>query len=202
MKLIGSLTSPFVRKVRIVLAEKRIECDFEIDIPSSPETRVPEFNPLGKIPVLVTDDRTRLFDSRVIVEYLDSISPVNRLIPETARQRIQVRRWEALADGILDAAVLLVQEGRRPAAQQYLPVVERQRGKIDRGLALASEELADKPWCNADGYSLADIALGCMLGFLDFRFPDIAWRPVHPNLARHADKLSKLEPFALTAPRD
>jgi glutathione S-transferase len=152
--------------------------------------------------VLVSDERTRLFDSRVIVEYLDSISPVNRLIPETSRQRIQVRRWEALADGILDAAVLLVQEGRRPAALQYPPVIERQRAKVERGLAMASEELADKPWCNAEGYSLGDIALGCMLGFLDFRFPDIAWRDTYPNLARHAEKLFRLEPFVLTAPRD
>lgn len=113
MKLIGSLSSPFARKVRVVLAEKRIAYEFVIDAPSDPATRVPEFNPLGKIPVLVTEDGGKLFDSPVIVEYLDSISPVGRLIPEPIRQRVQVRRWEALADGMMDAAVLLVQEGRR-----------------------------------------------------------------------------------------
>jgi glutathione S-transferase len=202
MKLIGSPTSPFVRKVRIVLADKRIDFDFVIDLPGEPTTKVPEFNPLGKIPVLINDDGSRLFDSRVIVEYLDSISPVNRLIPEPSRQRIQVRRWEALADGILDATVLIVQEGRRPPELQSAAWVERQRGKIVRGLGVAAQELGERSWCAADAYSLADIALGCMLGFLDFRFPEIDWRGSHPNLARHADRLFRLEAFELTAPPD
>lgn len=201
MKLIGSHSSPFARKVRVVLAEKRIEYEFVIDIPSDPASRVPQFNPLGKIPVLVTDDGTNLFDSRVIVEYLDSISPVTRLIPEPARQRIQVRRWEALADGILDACVVLVQESRRPAELQSEAVIARQKGKIERALATAAAELGDRNWCAGEGYSLADIAVGCALGFLDFRFPEIAWRAAYPNLVRHADKLFKLAPFEATVPR-
>ncbi len=201
MKLIGSLSSPFVRKVRVVMSEKRIDCDFVIDMPSDPVTRVPDFNPLGKVPVLITDDGTHLFDSPVIVEYLDSISPIARLIPEPARQRIQVRRWEALSDGLLDAAVLLVQEGRRPAALQCDAVIARQRAKIDRALAFAAADLGDKAWCSGEVYSLADIALGCALGFLDFRFKDIDWRVRHPNLERHADKLFRLAPFEATVPR-
>lgn len=201
MKLIGSHSSPFARKVRVVLAEKRIEYEFVIEIPSNPDSRVPQYNPLGKIPVLVTDDGTNLFDSRVIVEYLDSISPVTRLIPEPARQRIQVRRWEALADGILDACVVLVQEGRRPAELQSAAVVARQTGKIERALATAATELADRNWCAGESYSLADIAVGCALGFLDFRFPEISWRAAYPNLVRHADKLFRLVPFEATAPR-
>jgi glutathione S-transferase len=201
MKLIGSHSSPFARKVRVVLAEKRIEYEFVIEIPSDPDSRVPQYNPLGKIPVLVTDDGTNLFDSRVIVEYLDSISPVTRLIPEPARQRIQVRRWEALADGILDACVVLVQESRRPAELQSEAVVARQKGKIERALATAATELADRNWCAGEGYSLADIAAGCALGFLDFRFPAIAWRGAYPNLERHADKLFRLAPFEATVPR-
>lgn len=201
MKLIGSLTSPFVRKVRIVLAEKKIDCEFEIDIPIDPNTRVPQYNPLGKIPVLITDERLRLFDSRVIIEYLDASSSVNRLIPEASGERIEVRRWEALADGMLDAMVLLVQEGRRPKEFQYQPVIERQRAKIDRGLATAAAELANNSWCNGDAYSLADIALGCMLGFLDLRFPEIDWRAANPNLAVHAEKLFAREAFRLTVPQ-
>jgi len=201
MKLIGSHSSPFARKVRVVLAEKRIEYEFVIEIPSNPDSRVPQYNPLGKIPVLVTDDGTNLFDSRVIVEYLDSISPVTRLIPEPARQRIQVRRWEALADGILDACVVLVQEGRRPVELQSEAVIARQKGKIERALATAATELADRNWCAGEGYSLADIAVGCALGFLDFRFPEISWRTAYPNLVRHADKLLRLAPFEATAPR-
>lgn len=201
MKLIGSLSSPFARKVRVVMSEKRIDYEFVIDPPSDPATRVPEFNPLGKVPVLITDDGVRLFDSPVIVEYLDSISPVARLIPEPARQRIQVRRWEALADGILDAAVLLVQEGRRPAELQSEAVISRQRTKIDRALAFAALDLGEKAWCSGETYSLADIALACALGFLDFRFRDIDWRVRHPNLARHADKLLALPPFQATIPQ-
>lgn len=201
MKLIGSPSSPFVRKVRVVLSEKRIDYDFVIDVPSDPASRVPEFNPLGKVPVLITDDGVRLFDSPVIVEYLDSISPVARLIPEPARQRIQVRRWEALSDGILDAAVLLVQEGRRTAELQSDAVIARQRAKIDRALAFAATDLGERAWCSGEAYSLADIALGCALGFLDFRFKDIDWRVRHPNLQRHAEKLFRLAPFEATAPR-
>lgn len=201
MKLIGSFSSPFARKVRVVLAEKRIEYEFVIDAPSDPATRVPEFNPLGKIPVLVTEDGSTLFDSAVIVEYLDSMSPVGHLIPEPIRQRVQVRRWEALADGMMDAAVVLVQEARRPKEMQSEAVIARQRGKIECALAWASANLSDRNWCAVETYSLADIALGCALGFLDFRFKDINWRGDHPNLLRHAEKLFKLLPFQATVPR-
>src|SRR5262249_60740692 len=117
MKLIASLTSPYARKVRIALAEKKIEYELVEAAPFAPDTAVPSYNPLGKVPVLVLDDGTNLFDSRVIVEYLDTVSPVSRLIPEPSRQRIAVKRWEALADGICDAAVAGVVEGRRPGKQ-------------------------------------------------------------------------------------
>src|SRR5687767_6743179 len=131
MKLIGSPTSPYVRKVRIVLAEKRIEYEFQVDMPFSVDTQVPQYNPLGKVPVLVMDDGTALFDSRVIVDYLDTTTPVTRLIPEANRQKIQVKRWEALADGLCDAAALIVLEKRRSnEAQQSSDWMERQRAKI------------------------------------------------------------------------
>ena len=118
MKLIASLTSPYARKVRIALAEKKIEYELVEAAPWAEDTNVPAFNPLGKIPVLVLDDGTSLFDSRVIVEYLDTVSPVSRLIPEPNRQRIAVKCWEALADGICDAAAAIVIEGRRPLKQR------------------------------------------------------------------------------------
>jgi glutathione S-transferase len=200
MKLIGTLTSPYTRKVRVVFTEKRIDYDFEAHSPSEPGTRVPEFNPLGKVPVLVLDDGTTIFDSRVIVEYLDGVSPVARLIPETSRQRIQVRRWEALADGILDAAVLTMQEGRRPKAKQSMEWIERQMGKVDSALKHAAGDLEDRPWCYDEGFSLADIALGCALGYLDFRFPAIPWRTAYPNLERHAEKLFKRPSFEASIP--
>lgn len=202
MKLVGSLTSPFVRKVRIVLAEKRIDHEFEIDIPWNAETRVGQINPLGKVPVLVLDDGESLFDSRVIVEYLDTLTPVARLIPDIARSRAMVKRWEALADGICDAAVLIMLESRRPAKKQSADLVKRQQGKITQGLQMQSAELGEKPWCAGDAYSLADIATGCCLGYLDFRFPKLAWRDKFPNLLRLEEKLMKKTMFSDTAHRD
>jgi glutathione S-transferase len=202
MKLIGSYASPFVRKARIVLAEKRIEYEFVVDNPNDAASRVSDFNPLGKIPVLVTDDGANIYDSSVIVEYLDTVSPVGRLIPEPGRQRIQVKRWEALADGLMEAAVLSVLERRRPAEQQSREWIERQGRKVSQGLRAASNDLAGKTWCAGDSYTLADIALGCALGYLNFRFADLDWRAQYPNLKRHAGKLFKRAPFAATEPRD
>lgn len=200
MKLIASLTSPYARKVRIALAEKKIEYDLVEESPWAAETSVPSYNPLGKVPVFVLDDGTTLFDSRVIVEYLDTMSPVSRLIPEPNRQRIGVKRWEALADGICDAAVAIQLETKRPADQQDGLWLKRQRVKIDLGLQELARELADKVWCNGEAYSLADIATGCALGYLDLRQAAIDWRGAHPNLVKLADKLGKRPSFAETAP--
>jgi glutathione S-transferase len=200
MKLIASLTSPYARKVRIALAEKKIEYELVESSPFAPDTNVPSFNPLGKVPVLVLDDGTNLFDSRVIVEYLDTVSPVSRLMPEPSRQRIVVRRWEALADGINDAAVAIVLEKRRPAKLQSKDWLDWQRAKIDRGLVELAGELGEKPWCNGESYSLADIAAGCTLGYLDFRHSAIDWRGQYPNLVKLAEKLAKRPSFADTLP--
>ena len=200
MKLIAAPFSPYSRKVRIVLAEKRIDYEMIVDSPVDPATRVPEFNPLGKVPVLVLDDNTTLFDSRVIVEYLDNASPVGRLIPEDTRQRIQVRRWEALADGCTDAAVAVVMEKRRPAAQQSAEWIARQEGKIDRALKAMSAELGARAWCAGDLYHLSDVAVGCALGYLELRMPDLDWREQYPNLDKLFEKLSKRASFSDTAP--
>ena len=200
MKLIAGPVSPYSRKVRIVLAEKRMEYDFVVDSPADPATRVPEFNPLGKIPVLVLDDETTLFDSRVIVEYLDSASPVGRLIPDDTRQRIQTRRWEALADGCTDAAIAVVMERRRPPELHNGEWIARQQGKVDRALKAMSDELAGRAWCAGDAYNLADVAVGCALGYLELRMPDLGWREQYPNLGILFDKLSKRASFKSTAP--
>ena len=201
MKLIGSLASPFTRKARIVLAEKKIDYDLEIDSPWDAATRVPERNPLGKVPVLVLDDGTTLFDSRVIVEFLDNASPLSRLLPAGNRERIEVRRWEALADGVLDAAVLVRMERRRKPAQQSPEWTERQLGKVRAGLAAMESDLGDKAWCAGSSYTIADIAVGVCLAWLDFRFPDLGWRGAHPALAKMLAKLSERPSFAETLPR-
>jgi len=200
LKLIATLTSPYARKVRIALAEKKIEYALVEDSPWLPGNGVSEINPLGKIPVLLLDDGTRVFDSRVIVEYLDSTSPVSRLIPEPARQRIAVKRWEALADGVCDAASAIFLERKRPARQQSKEWIERQRAKIDRGVVELARDLDERPWCNGEAYSLADIATGCALGYLDLRFPEIDWRGAHANLVALAEKLAARPSFADTVP--
>ena len=200
MKLYTSPTSPYARKVRVVLTEKKIECEFIAENPWTAETTLPQVNPLGKVPVLVLDDGTALYDSRVIVEYLDTVSPVSRLIPEPSRQRIAVRRWEALADGICDAAVTIVREQKRPVKQQSKEWIDRHFQKIQRGVQEMAQELEDKMWCNGEAYSLADIATGCALGYLDLRHPAIDWRTEYPNLVKLTDKLAKRPSFAETVP--
>ena len=201
MKLIGSLTSPYVRKVRVVLAEKKIEYEFELDSPWSPESNVPNINPLGKIPVLVLDEETTLFDSRVISEYLDNVAPNNKLKPAPNRERTEVKRWEALADGICDAAALIFLEKKRPAERQDADWITRQESKLIRGLDYMASELGDNAWCMGNHFSLADIATGCALGYLAFRFPEIDWSVKHPNLARLYDKLMQRQAFADTIPK-
>ncbi len=201
MKLIGSLTSPFVRKVRIVLAEKKIDYEFVIDSPWTPDSGVPNLNPLGKIPVLSLDDDTVLFDSRVISEYLDNVAPNSKLMPATNRERTEVKRWEALADGICDAAALIFLEKKRPTEQQSAEWISRQNAKIIAGLEYMSEQLGDQSWCMGTHFSMADIAAGCALGYLAFRFPEIDWNVKHPNLARLHEKLKLRAAFADTQPK-
>lgn len=200
MKLVISLTSPFARKARIAMMDKKIDCETLVDIPWEATTEVPKYNPLGKIPVLILDDESTLYDSRVIVEYFDAMSPVARLIPENGRPRLVVKRWEALADGISDAAATIFLERKRAAERQDENWIARQQGKIDRGLAALSDELGDKPWCTGEAYNLADIAVGCALGYLDLRFPEIKWRKRHANLAALSEKLAQRLSFIETIP--
>jgi glutathione S-transferase len=204
LRLIGSLTSPYVRKVRIVLLEKKLEHKLELEDVWSAQTRMGESNPLGKVPCLVMEGGEALFDSRVIVEYVDTLSPLARLIPDKGRERAEVRTWEALADGVLDAAILARLEAtwsERSAEQRSPAWIARQMSKIDLALVAMSHGLADKTWCTpGTHFTLADIAVGCALGYLDFRFPDIDWRARHTNLAKLHDKLSQRASFVDTLP--
>ena len=201
MKLIGSHTSPFARKVRIVLAEKKIEYDFEIDSPWVEDSKVPNVNPLGKIPVLLLDDNTPLFDSRVIVEYIDNVTPNSKLFPAPNRERTEVKRWEALADGICDAAASAFLEAKRPKKEQSASWIARQRDKVARSLVFMSSELGEKSFCMGTHFSLADIAVGTALGYLAFRFTDIKWQESYPNLDKLYAKLMLRPAFADTVPQ-
>ena len=203
MKLIGSTTSPYVRKVRIVMAEKKLDYQFVLESVWSADTKIAASNPLGKVPCLIMEGAEAVFDSRVIVEYLDTLSPVGKLIPSTGRERAEVKTWEALADGLLDAAILVRLENTfegRTEGQRSQAWIDRQMDKVHASLKAMAQGLGDKPFCSGIHLSLSDIAVGCALGWLSFRFPEIDWRAEHPNLARLMDKLAQRPSCADTAP--
>jgi len=201
MKLFGTYTSPFARKVRIVLAEKAIPHEFVIERPSAPGSRVPQLNPLGKVPTLVLDSGRSLYDSPVIVEYLDAVGGGPKLIPASFDERIEVKRWEALGDGIAEATVLVNHEYREPAEKQRVPAwFERQRAKIDRGLAMMEKDLGEGEFCFGGRFTLADIAAGYALDYLDEALPEVEWRSGHPALRRLGERLAGRMSFSSTLP--
>lgn len=202
MKLIGTHTSPYTRKARVVLAEKKIDYEWVVDSPNSPTTVVPRYNPLARVPVLVLDDDSAIFDSPVIVEYLDNLSPNNKLFPQPSRERVEVKRWEALSDGVMDAAVGIRMEQLRPEAQRSSSWMQRERAVIDQALEVMAKQLGESQWCMGTPFTFADVAVGCALGYLDFRFPEINWRGTHANLARLQEKLMQRPSFADSTPHD
>jgi glutathione S-transferase len=200
MKLVTSLTSPFGRKARIVLLEKKIPFQLQVENPWLPDTPVAGFNPLGKVPVLVLEDGVSVFDSRVIVEYLDTLTPVAHLIPREAKTRMMVRGVEALADGMTDAAVAVFLEKKRPGDKQDADWIALQEKALHRGLAALADALGDKALFLGTAMTLADIATGCALGYLDLRFAQIDWRGQYPNLAQLAARLAERVSFRDTVP--
>lgn len=200
MKLFYTVNSPYARKVRIVALEKRIQIGLLEVVLADPDCPVKQYNPLGKVPVLVLPDGDSLYDSRVIVEYLDNRTPLAHLIPQDPTAKIKVRRWEALADGVCDAAVSVMLEQRKPEAQQSSAHIEKQFDKVTRGLNVLNLDLAKKKWCVNEKFSLADIALGCALGYLDLRFAHLNWQESYPNLAKHYSVLVKRASFKQTMP--
>ena len=201
MKLIGSATSPYVRKVRIVMAEKKLDYQFVLEDVWAANSTISTSNPLSKVPCLVMEGGEAVFDSRVIVEYLDTLSPVGKLIAPQGRERAEAKTWEALADGLLDAAILARLEAtwpERAAGQRSDAWIKRQLQKIDNAVKAMDAGLGEKTYCSGIHFSLSDVAVGCALGYLDFRFPEIDWRDGHPNLAKLNDKLSLRASFADT----
>src|SRR5690348_4294958 len=202
MKLLGSLPSPFTRKVRIVLAEKKIECELELVDVQPVDNPVNAHNPLGKIPTLLLDDGTALYDSAVIAEFLDAVSPISRLIPEETRPRVAVRRWEALADGVVDAGLLVRHELMRDKQERSKAWIDKQLARMCRGLEQMASDLGERAFCHGERYSLADIAVGCCIGWLEFRKPDdVDWLADYAGLAQHYRKLMERPAFADTAPK-
>ena len=203
MKLIGAITSPYVRKVRVVMLEKKLDYQFIAEDVWAADTSIAASNPLGKVPCLIMEGGEAVFDSRVIVEYLDTLSPVGKLIPSSGRERAEVKTWEALADGVMEAAILARLEATWPGrsdAQRCSAWIDRQMEKVDAALKAMSRGLGDKPFCSGIHLSLSDVAVGCALGYLSFRFPQLEWRTTYPNLARLTDKLALRQSFMETRP--
>jgi glutathione S-transferase len=187
MKLLGTLTSPYTRKARLVALEKGLPCSFVVDPPREPGSQVPLANPLARVPTLILDDGTVVYDSPVICEYLDSLHDRPILIPRgDPVARMRVRRWEALADGIMDSAVTMRVESLRPADRQDAAAMSLHGNAIRRALEHAAGQVAGRPWCEGEALSLADLALVSALLYLDLRQPERDWRSLHPGLAAWA----------------
>lgn len=200
MKLVIATPSPFARKARVALLEKGIAFETVIDNPWNPGAQAPVYNPLGKIPVLLTPEDGAIFDSKVIVEYAEAKWPAPSLLPAVAMQRVAARQVEAVADGVCDAVVLIVLERARPEGLRSADWIARQRAKVEAGVADAEKRLEGRPWFVGDAFGLADIAVGCMLGYLDLRLPEFAWRPAAPGLARWFEQVGARESFRATQP--
>jgi glutathione S-transferase len=202
MKLIGSIASPYVRKVRVVMAEKKLDYEFALEDVWLATSTIQQSNPLGKVPCLIMEDGGAMFDSRVIVEYLDTLTPVGKLIPAHGRERAEVKCWEALADGVCDAALLVrLEKTQRPEAQQNTAWTERQLSKVHAGIKAMSTGLSDTAFCAGNQYTLADVAVCCALGWISFRFAEIDWRTDYANLAKLYDKVIERPSFKETAPQ-
>ncbi len=195
MKLVGSKTSPYVRKVRVLLAEKKLPFDFIEESAWNADTKVPLYNPLNKVPALVLDDGESLYDSAVIAEYVDTLPGAN-FIPAPARERVRVRRDEALGDGIADAGITIFLERKRDAARQDPAWIARQRDKVEAGIAALAKSKSSGA---ARPMTLGDIACGCALFWLEFRLPEFRWRD-DPALKAWAEDLESRASFASTRP--
>ncbi|GAB2901657.1 glutathione S-transferase [Uliginosibacterium flavum] len=200
MKLIASLTSPYVRKIRVLLLEKGIPFEFVNDPPWEAGNHVADVNPLGKVPALLTDENEAFFDSPIIADYLETLGQNAPQLPTDALEALRVKQLEALADGIADAAVVWLLETRRAAEKQDAGVIERQRGKVERGLDAIEVRLASGDWLHGNVFSRADIAIACCVGWIDFRFPAYDWRSSRPALAAHTARLLARPSFVQTVP--
>jgi len=200
MQLIIASPSPFARKVRIALHEKGLPFEEVMDVPWNPDTVTPAHNPLGKIPVLLLDDGRAIYDSRVIVEYLETLEAPPALIPADPAARVAVRQIEALADGICDAVVLTVLEENRKPGLQSGDWLARQRRKIELGTAELARLLGERQHFVGEALSLADIAAGAALAYLDLRLPAYLWRPDYPTLVAFSARMEARESFACSKP--
>jgi len=201
MKILGSAGSPFVRKVRVIAAEKSIPVEYVVQRANAPGSPVPQMNPLGKIPVLVLDNGDVVYDSVVIGEYLDGVKPEPRLVPADFAGRIAVKRYEALGDGLAEVIVYISHDlGPMKGADKQSEWIERQYGKLERSLAVLEKAIAGRTWLHQDQFSLADICAGYGILYMDLAMKDYDWRSKYPGLASYGERLLARASFKSTVP--
>jgi len=199
MKLVGSKTSPYVRKCRVILAERALPFEFIEESAWTANTTVPRYNPLNKVPALVLDDGESIYDSRVVCEYLDAISG-GGLLPQDPVQRAKVRRYEALGDGLADAGITTFLERKREAARQDPAWIARQLDKIKAAVSTLEAALGSRQYLGGDRIDMADIACACAFFWSEFRMPELGVRQANPRIKAWAERMEARPSFASTRP--
>jgi glutathione S-transferase len=201
MKILGSAGSPFVRKVRVIAAEKGIPVEYVVQRANVPGSPVPQMNPLGKIPILVLDDGEVVYDSVVIGEYLDGLKPEPRLVPSDFAGRIAVKRFEALGDGLAEVIVYISHDiGPMNDPERRAEWMPRQYGKLERSLAAFEKAIHGRTWLHGDAFGLADICAGYAIFYLDLVLQDFDWRTRYPGLVGYGERLMARNSFRSTIP--
>ena len=198
MKLYGSLFSPYVRKARVLIAEKKIDCEFVVEDPWAADSRIPALSPLGKVPVLQTGPEEFLFESGLVVMYLDQVSG-NPLMPHDSAGYWRAQWWQALGNGVIDAMVARVMETRRPPDKQMPEKLQREEARIARALAAAEGACPAGEFLVGARFTLADLVLGVAVQYIDIRYPH-DWRGTHPRLRRWFDGIAARPSFESTLP--
>ena len=200
MKIIIATPSPYARKARVALREKKMDFEEIIDIPWNVNTLTKGINPLGKIPILLHDDYKPLFDSKVIVEYLDHYKPEPLLYPKNPEDNISARLIETVADGICDAVVLVFLENSRKETLRSKNWIKRQEEKIFEGVKYLSNYLEQRRYFIGNHFNIADVCGFSCLEYIDLRFPKFKWRDEHQNLDTYWNIHKDRQSFKETKP--
>ena len=199
-KLISATPSPYARKVRIALAEKGVPFELITEVPWDRTTKTPQHNPLEKLPILIREDGSSVYESYLILEYIERAHPSPPLVPKDDEGWLLAKRLEVLCDGVCDAFVLTFFERMREASQQSADWLSRQQRKIDGGLREMSRLLDGKEFAVGNAFTLGDIAIATAIGYLCVRYPEIDWRATYPDLAAHNDRMEARSSFKNTRP--
>lgn len=198
MKLYGSPASPYARKARVLIKEKKLPCEFVVEDPWPADSRIPDMNPLGKVPVLEIAPGSYLFESALVVHYLDHVDGKS-IEPKDAAGYWQSQWWQALGNGIIDAVVARLLETRRPEQKQMPEKMAREEARIRRALDVGEKAFRDGRFLVGDRFTLADLVLGVALQYTDFRYPH-DWRSRAPRLARWHAGIVRRRSFEETLP--